>query len=355
METQGNFIDLYADTKSKPTLGMRQAIFEAVVGDEQKDEDPTVNELCRRMCELLGKEAAIWLPSGTMANQIALQVHCKPSEEVICDKTAHVYMSEGGGPACNAGVMIKTLDGDEGIFSAQQLSEYLAKADTKYRPRSRLVWVEQTSNLGGGTVWPLQTIREVLEVAKRHDLRTHMDGARLLNAVTASGTSAMEFSKGFDSVWLDFTKGLGCPVGAVLAGSKAFIDQAWYVKQRMGGSMRQAGIVASAALYSLDHHVDRLVEDHDNATLLAKGLENIKGIRVCRFKTSTNIVYFDVAGTGLQAADIVIRGKQYGVGIGAFGPTLMRAVTHVNISRGDILLALDRIRACLCDEESLPN
>ena len=344
MATKAAFIDLYADTKSKPTDPMRQAIASAVVGDEQKDEDPTVLEICRRVALLMGKEAAIWLPSGTMANQIALQVHCKPGDEIICDKTAHVINFEGGGPAANAGVMYHVLEGQDGIYTAAQLAEALSRPPSRYGPNTRLVWVEQTSNIGGGTIWPLQTIREIAQQAKKAGLLMHMDGARIMNAVVASGIAANAYAEPFDSVWMDFTKGLGCPAGAVLTGSKEFIAQAWRVKQRMGGAMRQAGFLAAAAIYALDHHVERLATDHDHASMLAEGLGEIPGIKVLRKTGTTNIVFFDVADTGFAAAKVVSAAREEGLGLGAFGPTLMRVVTYVNISRADVEEALLRLR-----------
>ena len=218
------------------------------------------------MAELLGHEAALFLPSGTMCNQIALRLHARPGgDEVILDRTSHPVNSEAGGPAQVSGLMIRTLDGAGGVFTPEQLEAAVRPAGNRYMPRSRLVSVEQTSNLGGGHVWPLETIRAVLEVARRHGLRAHMDGARLLNAVVASGVSASDFASGFDTAWIDFTKGLGAPVGAVLAGSRELIDEAWRWKQMLGGALRQSGIVAAGCLYALDHHVARLAEDHEHA------------------------------------------------------------------------------------------
>ena len=207
-----------------------------------------------------------------MCNQIAFRVHARPGgDELILDRTAHPIIAEAGGPACNAQLMIRALDGDGGIFSAEQV-EAAIRPDSRYMPRSRMVSVEQTTNMGGGRVWPLDAIRSVLAVAREHGLRTHMDGARLMNAVVASGASAAEHAGGFDTAWLDFTKGLGAPVGAVLCGSRELIDEAWRWKQQMGGAFRQSGIVAAGCLYALDHNVERLAEDHENARLLADGL-----------------------------------------------------------------------------------
>lgn len=344
MTVEKPWIELYSDTKTKPTDGMRLAMYNAVVGDEQHYEDPTVTELCRRVAELLGKEDAVYLPSGTMANEIALQVHCRPGDEVVADQTAHLNNSEGGGPSANAGVTVNKLDGPEGIYTAQQLSAAINRPPSRYSTRPRLVWVEQTSNFGGGTIWPLERIQEVCSLARKANLKLHMDGARLMNAVVGSGVSAKDYADSFDSVWIDFSKGLGAPVGAVLAGSKAFIQEAWRVKQRLGGSMRQAGIIAAGALYSLDHHVDRLKDDHTNAQVLAEGLSKIPGISVRRTQTMTNIVWFDVSDTGLSAAEVVHMAQRAGIGLGTFGPTLLRAVTHLSVSRSEIDQALSRIQ-----------
>ena len=272
-------IDLYSDTRTKPTPGMRRAIAEAEVGDEQAMLDPTVNALCERVAELLGKEAAVYLPSGTMANQIAARVHCRQGDEIILSATAHPIHAESGGPAALAGVMMRGLAGERGMFTADQVRAAINAPTLRHAPRSRLLEVENTTNFGGGAVWPLEQIQAVTGVAREHGLASHMDGARLMNAVVASGTSAADYAAPFDSLWLDFSKGLGAPVGAVLAGTKDFVHEAWRVKQQIGGAMRQAGIIAAACLYALDHHVERLAEDHANARRLAEGLAADPGRR----------------------------------------------------------------------------
>lgn len=341
------FIDLYSDTKSQPTDGMRQAIMSAVVGDEQKDEDPTVLELCRRVSSLLGKEAAVLLPSGTMCNEIALAVHCRPGDEVICDSTAHLIHFEGGAPAALSGVMIHTIQGERGIYSQSQLATALERPQSRYAPRTRLVWVEQTANLAGGTIWPLETIQSVVATAHEAGLVAHMDGARLMNAVVATGIDAKEYAKGFDSVWIDFTKGLGAPMGSVLAGSKEFIDEAWRLKQRWGGAFRQAGFLAAAHLYALDNHVDRLLDDHRHARLLSEGLSKLPLISITPTDFPTNIIFFDVAKTGLTAKEVVAAAKLSGLGLGAFGPTSIRAVTCINISAADVTRAVQILQKVL--------
>ncbi|MEA2427530.1 MAG: threonine aldolase, partial [Thermoleophilaceae bacterium] len=269
-----------SDTQTRPSEGMRHAMATAEVGDEQRGLDPTVNALQDRVAELLGHEAALFLPSGTMCNQIAIRLHTRPGDEVILERFSHPIIAEAGGPAAHSGVMMQPIDGAGGMFTGAQVEASLRTAGDRYQPRSRLVCVEQTTNYGGGRVWPLERIREVQEVARAGGLATHMDGARLMNAVVASGVSASDFASGFDSAWLDFTKGLGAPVGACLAGSRELIAEAWRFKQMMGGAMRQAGIVAAAGIYALDHNVDRLAEDHENARLLAEGIAELPGARI---------------------------------------------------------------------------
>ena len=258
---------------------MRRFMADAEVGDEQADLDPTVTALCKRVAKLLGKEQAIYLPSGTMCNEIAYRVHCRPGEEIILDRTAHGIIAEAGGPAALALAMLYPLDGERGQFSPEQVQGAI-RSGSRYEPRSRLISIEQTSNWGGGSIWPLETIRAIGDIADAQGLAMHMDGARLMNAVVESGIEARAFADPFDSLWLDFSKGLGAPVGAVLAGSEAFIHEAWRLKQQMGGAMRQAGIIAAACLYALDHNIERLREDHANAKRLAAGLAELDGIRL---------------------------------------------------------------------------
>ncbi|HKI98093.1 MAG TPA: threonine aldolase family protein [bacterium] len=339
-------IDLYSDTKTRPTPGMRRAMAEAEVGDEQSWEDPSVNRLCEQVCDLLGKEAALFLPSGTMCNIIGFAVHCRPGDEVMLHRTAHPITSEGGGPAVHAGVMLRGLEGDRGIFAPDAVRAALASPGVK-RPRQRLVSIEQTSNAGGGSIWPLATVREVAAVAHEHGLAVHMDGARLLNAVVASGVSARDYAALCDSVWIDLSKGLGCPVGAVIAGSRAFIEEAWRCKHLFGGAMRQAGILAAAGLYALEHHVQRLAEDHANAQALAAGLVDIPGIVLDPPQVDTNMVFFDVAGTGFTARQLSERLAADGLRIGGGDGTRMRAVTHLDVSRDQIDEAITIVRGAL--------
>jgi threonine aldolase len=331
-------INLYSDTQTRPSEGMRRAIASADVGDEQRREDPTTRRLEERVAELLGHEAGLFLPSGTMCNQIALRLHARPGgDELILDRTAHPIIAEAGGPAWNAGLMIHALDGDGGIFSGDQVRAAI-RPDSRYMPRSRVVSVEQTTNMGGGRVWPLDAVHEVLEAAREHGLRTHMDGARLMNAVVASGVSAAEYAGGFDTAWLDFTKGLGAPVGAVLCGSAELIEEGWRWKQQMGGAMRQAGIVAAACLYALDHNVERLAEDHEHARALADGLAEL-GCEV--IAPETNIVIFSAPEGFVEEM------ARHAVELSSTPDGRVRAVTHLDVSRADVDEALKAARELL--------
>ena len=341
-------VNLFSDTQTQPTEAMRHAMAHAEVGDEQRLADPTVNALQERVAELLGHEAAVFLPSGTMCNAIAFRLHVRPGgDEVLLDRSSHPVNYEAGGPAAISGAMLRVLDGDGGIFTAQQLEAAVRPAGDRYGPRSRLVSVEQTTNIGGGRVWTLEQVRGVLDVAARHGLRTHLDGARLMNAVVASGVPAAEFAGGFDTAWIDFTKGLGAPVGAVLAGSQELIDEAWRYKQMIGGAMRQAGIVAAAGLHALDHHVERLATDHANARRLAEGLAELPGVDIDLARVETNIVVFGVPDAFALSGGLYERGVQ----VTPLAPDRLRAVTHLDVDAAGIERALDAFRQLLDGSE----
>jgi threonine aldolase len=332
-------VDLLSDTVTRPTRAMRQFMCEAEVGDEQTFEDPTVNTLQDMVAELLGKEAALFLPSGTMCNEIALRVHCRPGDEMIAHRTAHPIHFEAGGPAALAGVNVSALDGARGQYDEEAVAAAI-RPDSRYMPNSRLLWVEQTSNLGGGSIWPLARIAAVTDVARRRGMRTHLDGARLMNAVVASGVAAREYAKAFDSAWIDFTKGLGAPVGAALAGSREFIAQAWRLKQQMGGAMRQAGIIAAGGIFALRHHVSRLSEDHANARRLAEGLCKLPGVVLDPASVETNIVIFELNGA-VDIAHALATLLARGIRMGAMGPRTVRAVTHLDVGAPQIERALE--------------
>jgi threonine aldolase len=285
------------------------------------------------MAALLGKQAAMFLPSGTMCNEVAILTHCRPGDAVLAHATAHILTAEGGAPAALAGVQIMGLAGAGGQFDVPTLRASL-HPPSRYSPPQTLVAVEQTANLGGGTVWPTGVLREVAEIAHAHGAATHMDGARLMNAAVAAGIPAADMAAGYDSVWLDFTKGLGAPLGAVLCGSAGFIDAAWRWKQRLGGSLRQGGISAAGCLYALDHNIERLAEDHANARALAAALGRIEGLAV--ETPETNLVYFDTATTGHMAESLAAKMRAEGVLISTMGPTRVRLCTHMDVSRADI-------------------
>jgi threonine aldolase len=337
-------VNLYSDTQTRPTAAMREAMAAAEVGDEQSFADPTVNALCERVAELLGFEAAVFLPSGTMCNAIAFRLHIGPGgDEAYLHRRSHPIVAEAGGPAALSGAVLCPLDGDHGMFTADALRAALRPSGDRYLPRSRLVSVEQTTNLAGGHVWPREQLSEVVAVAHDAGLRLHLDGARLMNAVVASGRSAASWADGFDTAWVDFSKGLGAPMGACLAGSRALIDEAWRYKQMWGGAMRQAGIVAAGALYALDHHVERLADDHALAAELARELAAVPGVTLDPGLVTTNIVVFEVA----DAPALIAALADAGVKMGALGPRTVRAVTHLDVDADDVARAVEAVRAAL--------
>src|ERR1700761_2310842 len=321
-------INLLSDTQTRPTPGMREAMARAEVGDEQIGDDPTVSLLCERVADLLGKEAAVFMPSGTMCNVAATLVHCRPGDEILAHESAHIIAREGGAHAALGGFQITPLKGDDGQFTPDTLKQAL-HPKSRYQPPQVLVSVEQTANIGGGTIWKKAALDEVVSIAKAAGLATHMDGARLLNASVATGIPARDMAAGWDSAWIDFSKGLGAPIGGAIAGSRAFIDEVWRWKQRLGGSMRQAGICAAACVYALDHHVDRLADDHANARALARGLSQIAGMDVQH--PETNLVFFTPDGAGVTGDKMVDALRQRGVLL-ALMDGRIRACTHLDVT-----------------------
>lgn len=336
-------IDLRSDTATRPSEAMRAFMAAAPVGDEQLREDPSVNRLQEMVAALTGKEAALYLPSGTMCNEIALSVHCRRGDAVILDQWAHPCFSEAGGPAVLANVMLTKIAANRGIFTAAEIAPLIG-TDEFHGSRTSLISVENTTNFGGGAVWPLETLAGLRELANEHGLPIHMDGARLMNAVVASGRPASAFARYADSVWIDLSKGLGAPVGAVLAGSAEFIARSRRFKHLFGGAMRQAGIIAAGGIYALEHNVDRLAEDHANARLLEAGIRDIAGIAQVNGPVETNILFFTVDGLGLSAAEFLAQTEARGV---RFSSTrgLVRAVTHLDVSRADCEAAVQAIKA----------
>ncbi len=317
---------------------MREAIAGADVGDEQKKLDPTTIELQERVAELLGHEAGLFLPSGSMCNLIAFRLHIRPGgDEAILAANSHPAGFEAGAPAAVNGAMLRLLDTPTGIFGPGDVEGALRTPGDRYAPRSRMLSVEQSTNMGGGRVWPLGAVQAVIEVARGAGLRTHMDGARLLNAAVASGVHASAFAGDFDTAWVDFSKGLGAPVGAVLVGSEELIDEAWRYKQMLGGALRQSGVLTAACLYALDNNVERLADDHARARRLAEGLAKVPGVVLDPGTVETNIVIFEVAG----AEEFCARAAEQGVLVGATGPSRVRAVLHLDVGDADVERALE--------------
>ncbi|HEV2129348.1 MAG TPA: GntG family PLP-dependent aldolase [Thermomicrobiales bacterium] len=338
-------IDLSSDTATRPTEGMRQAMACAPVGDEQIREDPTVHRLQEYVANLTGKEAALFLPSGTMCNAIALTVHCRRGDAVILDRRAHPVIAEAGGPAVLADVLLDAIDTPRGRFTSDQVAER-AHAGSMHRSRTSLISIENTTNMGGGAIWDVDELVKIRNVATDLGIRVHMDGARLMNAVVGSGRPVTDFTQHVDTVWIDLSKGLGAPVGAVLAGPRTFIEDARRYKHMFGGAMRQAGIIAAAGVYGFEHHIERLAEDHANARALAEGLASLPGISLVHDTIDTNIVWADVADTGLSSAAFYERMMQRGVRVSGWSPsgTLIRAVTHLDVNRADVDRAIEVAR-----------
>ena len=339
-------IDLRSDTVTRPTQAMRAAMAEAEVGDDLYGDDPTVNALEARVAEILGKEAAVYMPTGTMTNQVALRAHTEHGDEVLMDVNAHLVRYEGGAPAALAGLTVRPLMGKRGIFTAADVNAAV-NVDHPFvlhrtTPPQRLLCAENTHNVGGGSVWPLECLVDVAEAGRSHGLSTHLDGARLWHASVASGTPEADYAAPFDSVSVCFSKGLGAPIGSALAGSAAFVERARRFKQVFGGGFRQAGIIAAGALHALEHHRERLSEDHRNARSLADGLASIEGISVEPTQVETNIVRFSVEA--MAAGDFVDRCFARHVHLLPGGERSVRAVTHLDVTADQVEQSLEAIR-----------
>ncbi len=337
-------LDFRSDTVTQPTRQMRAAMAEATVGDDVFGEDPTVNRLEQQVAEILGKEAALFVPSGTMSNLIAVRTLCRPGDEMICEVDSHIYNYEQGGYAQLCGVAVRTIQGRYGVMGPDQLRD-VVRPDNAHLVRTRLLTVENTHNRGGGKLQPLDTVTALCQWARQNGLKTHLDGARLFNAVVATGIEPARWAAGFDTVNVCFSKGLGAPVGSALAGSRELIARARRHRKVLGGGMRQAGVLAAAALYALEHHVDRLAEDHANAQRLARGLRQIDHLQLDPDQIDTNILFFrvdPVLGTAEQFCRQLARG---GLLMLPTGPQRVRAVTHLNVTADDV----DRAVAVLKD------
>ncbi|MBI2806762.1 MAG: low-specificity L-threonine aldolase [Planctomycetes bacterium] len=337
-------IDLRSDTVTRPTPAMRAVMNDAPVGDDVFGDDPTVNKLEERVAHLLGKEAALFVPSGTMSNQIAVNIHTHPGDELLCDLNCHIYNYEAGGPAVLSGVTCRTLDGDHGILDLSQLEDQIRNPDDPHLVKTRMVALENTHNRGGGRIYPIEKIEAISRWARKHGLIMHLDGARLWNAIVATGIAAREWAKHFDTVSVCFSKGLGAPAGSALAGPKATIAKARRVRKLFGGGMRQVGILAAACIYAMDHHVERLADDHRNAQIIARAIADIPGLHLEPPEVDTNLIWFRVDREVGNAKDITARLKEAGILVHAAGSQKMRACTHLDVSKAQAEQTAEMLR-----------
>ncbi|MGE5315435.1 MAG: low-specificity L-threonine aldolase [Acidobacteriota bacterium] len=337
-------IDLRSDTVTRPTPAMREAMCAAEVGDDVFAEDPTVNRLQEKVAALLGKEAALYMPSGCASNQIALKSHTEPGDEIIVEADAHIFNYETAAPSIMSAIQVKTIQGVHGAFTVEQLPPAI-RPPAYYMPKTRLIALENTHNRAGGTIYPIDEIRKISEFAHAHGIIMHLDGARLWNASVASGIAPKEYAQYFDSVSVCFSKGLGAPVGSALCGTKELLTKARKWRKVFGGGMRQAGIIAAGAIYALDHHIDRLKEDHEKARYFAESVNAVPGLSVDLSAVQTNIVLVDVSGTGKTPDDVIAILKQKGVLVSGGTYTTIRAVTHLDVSMEQVKEAVNVIQA----------
>lgn len=336
-----NTIDYRSDTVTRPTAAMKDFMFQAEVGDDVYGEDPTVKALEEKISTLFGMEAALFCPSGTITNQIALALHTRPGDEVICSDLSHIYLYEGSGMAVHAGIQPGLIAGNRGRISANQI-ELAINPDDVHKGRSALVSLENTANRGGGSCYEMNDLREIRAVCQKHGIGLHLDGARLFNAIIAKEQNAKEYGQIFDTISICLSKGLGAPVGSLLLGNKNHIHQAKRIRKRMGGGMRQAGMLAAAGLYALDHHVDRLAEDHQHALMLEQSLQACSAVHQV-MPVETNIVIFDLK-EGLLAGYVCQSFKNHGILMSAISNQQIRLVTHLDISASDVELTIDVIK-----------
>ncbi len=336
------YLDFRSDTVTRPTPAMRVAMAEAEVGDDVFGEDPTVIRLQQRIAELLGKEAALFVPSGTMSNQIGVRVHCRPGDEILCEANCHIYYYEQGGFAQLSGAATRTILGKSGVLLPEQL-EGLVRPPDAHHVRTRLLCLENTHNRGGGKVQPYEAVEASCRWARENGLRTHLDGARLFNAVVASRIEASRWAQHFDTVSVCFSKGLGAPVGSALAGPEELIHQAHRHRKVLGGGMRQAGVIAAGALYALEHHIERLADDHANAQRLADGIRQIDLFELRGQSIDTNLLFFDVDPQLGTAGEFTERLKQQGLLMLPTGPSTIRAVTHLDVDQSAVDRAIETL------------
>jgi threonine aldolase len=341
----GRVVDLRSDTVTRPTPAMRQAIAAAEVGDDQLGDDPTVRRLERRVADLLGKQAALFFPTGIMANQTAIALHGRPGTEALIEADGHVLQWEEAGAAAWSGVQLRPIATPDGLLTPELVRSAIHPEGSRYQPRTSLILVENTHNGAGGKILPLDTLQSIRAVADEHGLPVHMDGARLWNATVASGVPLSDFAATADTVMVTLSKGLGCPVGSLLAGTATAMDEAWRIRRRMGGGMRQSGILAAAGLHALDHHVDRLADDHRRATRLAQGAAALPGVSA--LQTETNIVMLDLEPDGPDASTLAQGLTEHGVLLIPFRARRLRAVTHLDVDDSGIETAIAALKAVL--------
>ncbi len=329
-------IDLRSDTVTKPTTGMLEAMFHAKVGDDVYGEDPTANRLEEKVAKFLGKEASVFVPSGTMANQLCLRAHTEPGDEVIVENASHIFNNEGGAAAALSGVQLHPLRGERGILYPEQIEGAIRDRGNYHFPVTRLICLENTHNRGGGAIYPPEVVREISQIARKYDLFLHVDGARLLNATIALRIDPIEYSQYVDSLTLCLSKGLGTPVGSMVVGTKELIKRVRRFRKMYGGGMRQVGFLAAAGIYALDHHVERLAEDHKKAAILAEALNEISGIQIEAQEVETNILYFRVKKKEWTAYRVVEELKKRGILVLPMKDSLIRAITHLDVSGEDI-------------------
>lgn len=346
-------IDLRSDTVTRPTPAMRAAMAAADVGDDVFGEDATVNRLQERVAELLGKEAALFVPSGTMSNQICVKAHTQPGDELLLESNCHIYNYEVGGPAVLSGVMCRTIDGDFGILDVTQLEDKI-RPDNEHLVRTRVICLENTHNRGGGRIYPLDKIQSISRWAQAHGLAMHLDGARLWNAVVATGVPAATWANPFDTVSVCFSKGLGAPIGSALAGPRDFVKACRRIRKLFGGGMRQAGIAAAGALHALEHHVDRLADDHRNARVLAEAVADTPGLHLYPPEVETNLVWFRVDHELGTAKEVAAALQQCGVLVHTPGPQMIRACLHLDVSAAQAERAAELIRLAVPRLASAP-
>lgn len=342
----GPMIDLRSDTVTRPTPAMRHAMAEAVVGDDVLGDDPTVIRLQERVAQIMGKEAACFVPSGTMANQTALRAQTEHGDGIIAHRDSHIFLYETGGPAALSGCLGQMVDGHRGIFDVEHFLPHV-KPNSIHFAKTSLLVIENTHNRGGGSIWPIEQIRRVTSKARELDIRCHLDGARLWNASAATGIEPAEYAKHFDTVSCCFSKGLGAPVGSAVCGDARTIARVARFRKMFGGAMRQSGVLAAAALYALEHHRDRLTQDHEGARTLAKGLAGLPRLSVAADEVDTNMVFFDVDASFMSAADFCKKLDAQGVRMLPTAPQRVRAVVHLDIAPGMIGQAVEIIRAGL--------